>query len=185
MLAVAAHDGLTADMFHIHAVCPYCRKEFFATDDWGYRAGARLFCSYTCMQTWMKGSHGRIPDLNRRNMNRKKPVRVSDEERNEIRRLNTEEHLGPTQIAVQIHRAPALVSRILKKMLTDGEIEEMHCQYRLVTQSEREQIVEMYKAGVPGWEISKRIGRSLDSVYDTLHGAGIWKFPDRMTFQGN
>lgn len=29
-------------------LCPWCKKEFRFTDDWGYRVGNVMYCSYSC-----------------------------------------------------------------------------------------------------------------------------------------
>lgn len=90
--------------------CPECKKAFDATDDWGYRIGSTLYCTYSCMRAVEKRM--KAAEMERE---KKKMARFTADDYPEIRRRLD---AGQTykDIASTFKASPAEVASFIKKM---------------------------------------------------------------------
>lgn len=90
--------------------CPECKKAFDATDDWGYRIGSTLYCTYSCMRAVEKRM--KAAEMERE---QKKMARFTADYYPEIRRRLD---AGQTykDIASAFKASPAEVASFIKKM---------------------------------------------------------------------
>ena len=127
--------------------CPVCRKKFRFTEDWGYRIGAEMYCSYACVRAAEK----RV---------RKSYNYMTEEQRSEALRLNAE-GVPTAEIAKTLGRAFNDIRSFLRTcgrpfIATDRR------KYRF----DRKEIEEMREQGKTWEELGKRYGCSAQVAYE-------------------